>query len=88
MYNKKNDRFSFKDMNMTHHFISRYNERILLAKNGEYSSKAVKEDISKRLTFREKKCINLFVPNNKEVSIPLGQIYTMIIKDKSFITVY
>tara|TARA_B110000438_G_scaffold115389_1_gene113040 strand:- start:860 stop:1126 length:267 start_codon:yes stop_codon:yes gene_type:complete len=88
MDNKKNKRFSLKDINMTRHFISRYNERILLAQNGEYSRKAVKKDISQRLTDREKECIDLFVPSNEKVSIPLGQIYTMIIKRGYFITVY
>ena len=88
MKKKNNDRFSVKDINMTRHFIVRYNERILHTKDGKYTGKAVKKDISKRLTDREKECINLFVSSNRKVTIPLGQIYTMIIKEGSFITVY
>ena len=84
-------KIEIRGIKMTHHFWERYNERIFLIPSSEKrkcSKNEVKRDIKKKLTNNERKCLDLLSHCNKKIKIPLGQIYTMIIKDGHFVTVY
>lgn len=85
------NKIEIRGIKMTHHFWERYNERILLipcSEKRKYSKNEVKSDIKKRLTSNKKKCFDLLSHCNNEIKIPLGQIYTMIIKEQHLVTIY
>ena len=79
-------------MIITDHFIKRYFQRVLYCENildKNDSISVIYSDIENRLKIHQKNAYKYFIGNNiKKISLPLGDRFSIIIKEDCAVTVY